>query len=445
MPEWLIKDVQVVNTDGVSTCDVLIRRGRFEQIAPSLSPPFRVTEIHGKGKFLFPGIIDLHVHFRTPGLTSKGDFTSEGRAALAGGVTQVYDMPNTLPPITSRNILAEKQRLAQQSSPLPIRSYIALTNNNADECLRAIEEGSAAGIKVFLGSTTGNLLLTNFQALEKVMANTVAPILVHSEDERIIRRQASIVRGKYGSSPPFTVHPMIRPPEACIQSTQFVVELGHQYRAPLHILHLSTADEVGYLRNVKPNYPELTVETCPQYLWFTDDDFATLQWRIKCNPAIKSSTHRAALRQALRDGVIDTIGSDHAPHTLAEKQQSYWKAPSGMPMVGHTFSVLFTLAKQGIISVSDMATLLSYHPARRMGLASVGAIREGYRADCFLAIDQPYRVSRSNILYKCKWSPLEGTILHGQVSHTWVNGRLMFHRTTSTIDFTSCFTDSSLS
>ncbi len=426
MTPWLIKEAALVAEKGVVYRDVLIRHGVFERVDPSIVPTYRVYEVGARGRFLFPGIIDLHVHFRTPGLTHKGDFASEGAAAVAGGVTRAYDMPNTLPPTTTRERLLDKHRMARQQAPLPIHFYIALTNTNADECLRAVDEGIAAGIKVFLGSTTGNLLLTNFEALEKVMAHTTAPVLVHAEEESLIRRQATEIRRRYGDRPPFSVHPLVRPAEACLAATRRIVELGRRHGTPLHILHLSTADEVEYLRTVKPHYPQLTVETCPQYLWFSADDFDRLRWRIKCNPAIKAPHHRQALWEAVTDGTIDTIGSDHAPHTPQEKERSYWESPSGMPMVQHTFSVLFTLAAEGRIPWHRLPVLLSEAPARRMGLARRGAIQEGWHADCFLADDRP---APPHVKYRCGWTPFEGVSLRGRVLQTWIGGRLTYQLT----------------
>ncbi len=427
MCAWLIKNTRIVNEGAVTYADVLIRKGRFERIAPNIDVPYRVEEIAADGHFLFPGIIDLHVHFRTPGLTHKGDLRSESLAALAGGVTTVFDMPNTHPPTIDRTQLRRKHQLAAETAHTHTHFYIALTNDNADECLWAVEEGLAAGVKVFLGSTTGNLLLTNERALEKVLAAGVRT-LVHAEDEPIIQQNTQRLRTQYGDQPPFRIHPLVRPAEACLKSTRYIVSLARAHRAPLHLLHLSTADEAAYLRTVKPTYPELTIETCPQYLWFSADDFDRLEWRIKCNPAIKAPHHRAALREAVREGIIDTIGSDHAPHTMEEKQRPYWQSPSGMPMVQHTFPVLLTLARQGVFPMELLPFLFAHRPAQIAGLSDQGFIREGYQADCFLASDQPFAVSSDNIGYRCGWTPLGGERLHGMVTHTWVKGRLRYEK-----------------
>ncbi len=428
MTAWLLKNVCIVNEGAAMPSEVLIRHGRFERIAPTITVPYRVRELDAKGAWLFPGIIDLHVHFRTPGLTHKGDLATESTAALAGGVTTVFDMPNTIPPTIDRETLRQKHRMAREMAATHTHFYIALTNDNADECLRAVDEGLAAGVKVFLGSTTGNLLLTNEKALRKILSEGVRT-LVHAEAEPVIQRNIRRYQDEYGPTPPFHIHPQVRPAAACLQSTRDIVELGRSYHAPLHLLHLSTADEVEYLRAIRTRYPQLTIETCPQYLWFSAEDFDRLQWRIKCNPAIKEARHRTTLRQAVAEGHIDTIGSDHAPHTVEEKQCPYWQSPSGMPMVQHTFSVMMTLARQGTLSLEQLPALLSHRPARIAGCSERGFIREGYRADCFLAHDNAFRVSPNNILYKCGWSPLEGATLYGTITHTWVDGILQPIRT----------------
>ena len=374
-----------------------------------------------QGLTVFAGGVDAHVHFREPGLTRKADFDSESRAALLGGVTSVLDMPNTLPPTTTAEHLREKKALAAAKSHVHYGFHIGATNDNLEEILPCVRHGEAAGIKVFMGSSTGGMLVDKTETLRKIFAVTDAEILVHSEDEQIIRTNLEAAQGKYGTAIPFSAHPQIRSREACIRSTAKALEMAMQLGTRLHVLHVTTREEINMIREAKRYNPAILAETSANYLWFSDGDYDRLGGRIKCNPAVKTKEDRAALRRALADGVIDTIGSDHAPHLAEEKARPYLECPSGVPSIQQSLPVLLTIARQENIPLSRIARVFSEAPAEAFGIEGRGRLETGCKAD--LVIVDPDAPASTDNAGKCGWSPYEGEDLMGAVKMVFLNGK----------------------
>ena len=378
------------------------------------------------GKILMAGGIDAHVHFREPGLTRKGDIASESAAALLGGITSFLDMPNTVPSTTNLTALHDKLELAAKSSMVNYGFHIGATNDNVGQIRRYLDLGLGgrfAGIKVFMGSSTGNMLVDRESALEELFKVKGKTILVHSEDEGIIRENLETAKSVHGEGIPFSLHPQIRSREACIKSTDKALSLAVKYGTRLHILHVSTAEEVEMIRAAKRANPLITAETSANYLFFCDEDYVRLGGRLKCNPAVKTKADRDALRIALADGTIDTIGSDHAPHLAEEKDNPYLKCPSGMPTVQQSLPAAVTVALSCGIPMERIASAVSEKPAEIFGICGRGFLKEGCYAD-LVVIDPDKEFTVESPAYKCGWTPYEGCLLRGAVEKVWINGSL---------------------
>ncbi len=430
MQIYLIKQIQVVNEGLIRTADVLIRDGRIDKIADSIEVPagLAVKEIDGEGRYLLPGVIDDQVHFREPGLTHKATIGTEAKAAVAGGVTSFMEMPNTIPPAFTLDLLEQKYAIAKQNSLANYSFYIGTSNENADETLRANEfRDQICGIKIFMGSSTGNLLVDNPLTLEKVFSESQLLIATHCEDERIIRQNlaAAQVSGRELTA---ADHPVIRNEEACFESSFYAIQLAKKYDTRLHILHISTEKELQLFSNMLPlRDKRITTEVCVHHLHFTSDDYAELGNRIKCNPAIKAPHNKAALWEALLDDRLDVIATDHAPHTWAEKEEPYLKAHAGLPLVQHSLALMLYYHQQGRISLEKIAEKMSHAVAECFQIRERGYIREGYFADLVIVdLHKSQTISKENILYKCGWSPLEGQEMPATVTHTFVNGHLVY-------------------
>lgn len=430
MQIYLIKQIQVVNEGLIRTADVLIRNGRIDKIADSIEVPagLAVKEIDGEGRYLLPGVIDDQVHFREPGLTHKATIGTEAKAAVAGGVTSFMEMPNTIPPAFTLDLLEQKYAIAKQNSLANYSFYIGTSNENADETLRANEfRDQICGIKIFMGSSTGNLLVDNPLTLEKVFSESQLLIATHCEDERIIRQNLAAAQAS-GRELTAADHPVIRNEEACFESSFYAIQLAKKYDTRLHILHISTEKELQLFSNMLPlRDKRITTEVCVHHLHFTSDDYAELGNRIKCNPAIKAPHNKAALWEALLDDRLDVIATDHAPHTWAEKEEPYLKAHAGLPLVQHSLALMLYYHQQGRISLEKIAEKMSHAVAECFQIRERGYIREGYFADLVIVdLHKSQTISKENILYKCGWSPLEGQEMPATVTHTFVNGHLVY-------------------
>ena len=384
----------------------------------------RAQVIPLNGLTLMAGGIDAHVHFRDPGMTHKADMTSESAAALLGGVTAVLDMPNTLPQTVSRKTLAEKTELARGRFHTHYGFHIGATEDNFEELTAAVAEGSAAGVKVFLGSSTGNMLVGDDAVLERIFSMKDTEVLVHSEDETLIRHNLEAAKERYGEDIPFSAHPDIRSRRACILSTARALEKAIRLGTRLHVLHVSTAEEIEMIRAARIHNPGITAETSAHYLWFADPDYGRLGGRLKCNPAVKSEQDRAALRKALAEGLIDTIGSDHAPHLPEEKARPYLSCPSGIPSIQQTLPVLLTVVRQENIPLSVIARVFSERPAELFGLRDRGRIAVGCHAD-LVVVDPEAVQTVGKPAYKCGWTPYEGETLTGTVKMVFLDGELV--------------------
>ncbi|MBE7173370.1 MAG: dihydroorotase [Williamsia sp.] len=427
MQKHLIKNIAVVNEGRTVTSDVLIQNGRIEKIAPSIQVDFRVNEIRGEGKWLLPGAIDDQVHFREPGLTHKATIYTEAKAAVAGGVTSFMEMPNTLPPAFTQELLEEKYAIGAHSSLANYSFYMGTSNINPDEALRTNEKAQhVCGIKIFMGSSTGGLLVDNYLTLDKLFRESGVLIATHCEDEKIIRHNLAQLQQE---GRPLTAadHPVIRNEEACFESSLAAIQFAKKWGTRLHILHITTARELQLFSNLLPlKDKRITAEVCVHHLHFTSDDYARLGNQIKCNPAIKAPHHRDALWQAMLDDRLDVIATDHAPHTWAEKEEPYEKAHAGLPLVQHSLPLMLWYARQGKLPVEKVAEKMSHAVADCFQISDRGYIREGYWADLVIADpEQEARVSKETILFKCGWSPLEGTQLP-VITHTFINGQLIY-------------------
>jgi len=381
------------------------------------------------GCFVIPGVIDDHVHFREPGLTHKSDIFTESRAAVAGGITSFMEMPNTLPAATTIGILEEKYRIASAKSLANYSFYMGATNENAAEIAK-INPAEVCGVKVFMGSSTGNMLVDDSQALEKLFSNSQGLLVaIHSEDENIISENNRLFRLKYGEDVPAQSHSLIRSEEACYRSTAKAVALAQKNNTRLHVLHVSTARELALFDNaLPPAQKRITAEVCLHHLWFSNRDYARWNNLIKVNPSIKTENDRDALLNGVLSGVIDVIATDHAPHTLEEKKQTYFKAPSGGPMVQHALVAMLEFYHNGIISIETIVEKMCHAPALCFQIQKRGFIRQGYHADItIINPNLPWKVSKMNILSKCGWSAMEGNIFKSKITHTFVNGNLVFH------------------
>ena len=428
MVNYLIKDVQIVNENRTFHGDVLIREGRIDKVGTSLQTTEKVVEINGKDKFLLPGAIDDQVHFREPGLTHKATIYTEARAAVAGGVTSFMEMPNTLPPAFTHHLLEEKYTIAAKASLANYSFYMGTSNNNIEEVLKTNERRAAiCGLKVFMGSSTGNLLVDNPLALERIFGGVDVLIATHCEDEAIIKANLDHIKQTKAVLEPAD-HPVIRNEAACFESSFRAIQLAKKHNTRLHILHITTAQELQLFTNMLPLAEKrITSEVCVHHLHFTANDYAQFGNLVKCNPAIKAPHHRDALWQALLDDRLDVIATDHAPHTWAEKNEPYEKAHAGLPLVQHGLLMMLQYVKEGKLSIEKMVEKMSHAVADCFSIADRGYIREGYFADLVLVdLNAGTTVEKENILYKCGWSPLEGKRFDASVSHTFVNGHLVY-------------------
>ncbi|MFN8290031.1 MAG: dihydroorotase [Chitinophagaceae bacterium] len=429
MQKYLIKDIQIVNEGQINNADLLITNGRIEKIAPQLSQEKgSYKEIAGTGCYLFPGCIDDQVHFREPGLTHKATIATEARAAVAGGVTSFMEMPNTIPNALTQDLLEDKYRIAATTSLANYSFFMGVSNSNAAEALKTNEKkNSICGIKIFMGSSTGNMLVDNPNTLDKIFRGSEVLIATHCEDESIIKRNLEKAKAT-GRVLTAADHPVIRDEEACYESSLYAIQIAKKYGTRLHILHISTEKELQLFTNLFPlKEKRITSEVCVHHLHFTSDDYPRLGNQIKCNPAIKAPHHKEALWKALLDDRLDVIATDHAPHTWAEKNEPYEKAHAGLPLVQHPLLLMLYYHKQGRISLEKIAEKMSHAVAECFQVKERGYIREGYHADLVIAdLNRPCTVSKENILYKCGWSPLENFTFPASVSHTFVNGRLVY-------------------
>ncbi len=432
MKTTLIKDAVILNEDSTFRGSVLIEGDTISRVIKGEGeiPEKADRVIQARELYLIPGVIDDQVHFREPGLTHKADMASESKAAIAGGITSWMEMPNTIPQSTTLELLEEKYKLAATKARGNYSFYFGATNDNLEE-IRKVDPRKVCGVKIFMGSSTGNMLVDNIKTLHGIFAESPALIATHCEDEQIIRQNAASFRKKYGDNPPMKVHPWIRNAEACYRSSALAVELAQKYGSRLHVLHLSTAREMGlFNEHLPPGQKKITAEVCVHHLWFTDTDYQQKGSLIKWNPAVKSADDRRVLRNGILNGKLDVIATDHAPHTLEEKQNSYFKCPSGAPMVQHSLSAMFELSAQGLYRRERIVELMCHNPAIIFKIKKRGFIREGYYADLALVHpNRPWTVNKDNILHKCGWSPLEDTTLSHRVTHTFVNGKLVYELT----------------
>lgn len=428
MRNYLIRNVHIVNEGRISTGDLLLKNGRIEKIGTNLQSGSAVTEINGEGKYLLPGAIDDQVHFREPGLTHKATIYTEAKAAVAGGVTSVMEMPNTIPPAFTQELLEEKYAIGSRSSLANFSFYMGTSNDNAEEALKTNEKKrDICGIKIFMGSSTGNLLVDNYLTLDRLFRESEVLIATHCEDEKIIRRNLERLRQE-GRELVAADHPVIRDADACFESSLTAIQFAKKHNSRLHVFHLTTEKEMQLFSNLLPaGEKRITAEVCVHHLHFTADDYPRLGNKIKCNPAIKAPHNREALWKALLDDRLDLIATDHAPHTLEEKSGAYEKAHAGLPMVQHSLLLMLHYVRAGKISLEKVVEKMSHAVAACFQIAERGYIREGYFADLVMVdLERPSRVSRESILYKCGWSPLEGFEFPATVTHTFVNGHLVY-------------------
>ena len=421
----LIQNAQVVNEGNIEQLDLLLQDGFIAQLAPKINAQADIV-IDASGKYLLPGLIDDQVHFREPGLTHKATIETESRAALAGGITTFFEMPNTQPQTTTQAMMDDKLAIARRTSWVNYGFMFGGTNDNLEDIL-AVDGKQVPGIKLFLGSSTGNMLVDNPDVLRKIFSNTSLPISVHCEDEATITANLSAHIAQYGEDIPIACHPIIRSEEACYKSSSTAIALAKETGARLHVFHLSTAKETTLFESKPLAEKKITAEVCIHHLWFSDTDYAEKGSLIKWNPAVKSQADREGLWAALLDDRIDLIATDHAPHTLSEKENVYTKAPSGGPMVQHALSVLLECHLQGKISLEKIVEKMCHNPAQLFDIDRRGYVREGCYADLVLVdLNAPYTVHKDNLLYKCGWSPLEGQTFQAQATHTFVNGHLAY-------------------
>lgn len=428
MKQYIIKDTCIVNEGKKIYGDVLVKSGRIEKIATSIDTKEKSIEILANGQCLIPGAIDDQVHFREPGLTHKATIQTEARAAVAGGVTAFMEMPNTKPPVFTQELLENKYEIARNTSLANYSFFMGTSNDNIEEILKTNEKKhEVCGVKVFMGSSTGNLLVDNPLMLDKVFSGSELLIATHCEDEAIIKANLQALKNQKGKLEP-SDHPIIRNEEACFESSFKAIQYAKKYNSRLHILHISTEKELQLFSNMLPlTEKRITAEVCVHHLHFTSDDYALLGNRIKCNPAIKAPHNRAALWNALLDDRLDVIATDHAPHTWEEKQEDYEHAHAGLPLVQHSVQLMLHYVKEGKISIEKMVEKMSHAVADCFQIKERGFIREGYHADLVLVnIDQPNTVAKENILYKCGWSPLEGFTFPSSITHTFINGHLVY-------------------
>ena len=425
-PSILILNARIVNDGAIYEGDVFIRQGRIDKLGPDLAAQPTDIRIEAAGKTLLPGLIDDQVHFREPGLTHKGDIASESQAAVAGGITSFMEMPNTNPTTTDQAALEDKLQRAARTACANYAFYFGATNTNL-EAVKAIDPAHTCGIKVFMGASTGNMLVDNPEVLEGIFAHAPVLVATHCEDTPTILENENAFRTRFGETVPFDHHPDIRSREACLKSSRLAVDLARRLGTRLHLLHLTTADELALLAPGPPDAKQITAEVCVHHLFFTRSDYAARGARIKCNPAIKEESDRAALIQAVADGRLDVIATDHAPHTAEEKSQTYFKAPSGLPLVQHALPALLEHYHDGRFALPLIAEKTSHAVARLFAIEDRGYIREGYWADLVqVDLEKPLDASRERIWSKCGWSPFDGLTLRSSVDTTIVSGQIAY-------------------
>lgn len=430
LPDLIIKNANIVNENLIKNGSVYIRDGKIDKIDfdNALEPnDSNIKVIDASGKYLLPGIIDDQVHFREPGLTQKADIYTESRAAVAGGITSFMEMPNTIPQSTTYELLEEKYKIAEKSSLANYSFYIGATNDNIDELLK-IDPRNVCGIKIFMGSSTGNMLVNDEKILSEIFEKAKTLIAVHCEDDNIINNNVELFRQKYGENVPIEYHPEIRSAEACFSSSSLAVRLAKKFNTRLHVLHLSTEIELSLFDNSRDySNKRITSEVCVHHLWFNRNDYKKKGSLIKWNPAVKNESDRKALIDAVNNDTLDVIATDHAPHLLNEKQNTYFKAPSGGPLVQHSLVAMLELVRQKHFKIEKVVEKMCHTPADIYQIEKRGYIREGYWADLVLVdMGKSWEVNKENILYKCKWSPFEGQKFNTKVTHTLVNGNLVF-------------------
>ncbi len=428
----VIQGGKIVNEGKIFDGSIVVEDTKISKIVEGETSPEDIVDevIDASGCFVLPGVIDDHVHFREPGLTEKADIDSESRAAAAGGVTSFFDMPNTVPQTTTLEALEEKFALAAQKSHVNYSFFFGATNDNV-ACFDQLDAHRIPGIKLFMGSSTGNMLVDRRESLERIFSSARLPIMAHCEDTDIINRNMTEAKRKYGDDPEVVHHPEIRSEEACYESTRLAVELAQKHQARLHIAHLTTAKELELIAG-----EGITAEATVSHLYFSDSAYATLGTRIKCNPAIKTAQDRAALRQALNDGRIAVIGTDHAPHLLSQKEGGCARAASGMPMIQFSLVTMLELVDKGVLSLERLVELMCHNPARLFEVRNRGFLREGYQADIVLVRpNSPWVCTKDTILSKCGWSPMEGHEFSWQVERTLCNGHSVYADGTVDADY----------
>ncbi|MFH0756008.1 MAG: dihydroorotase [Bacteroidota bacterium] len=429
MDNYLIKNARIVNK-GVTTMGFVLVRGGIIRAVGKGKPaetPDHVEVVDAGGKYLLPGVIDDQVHFREPGLTHKGEIATETKAAVAGGITSFMEMPNTKPQATTIDLLEQKYNRAAEVSMANYSFYLGATNDNTDE-IKKLDPGCNCGVKVFMGASTGNMLVDNRSSLEKIFAGSPTLVATHCEDESTIRKNTDQLRELYGEDIPVNLHPVIRSEEACYLSSSLAVELARKYNTRLHILHISTARELELFdHGTDFEKKKITAEVCIHHLWFSDEDYEKKGTLIKWNPSVKTKHDRDSLLAALLNDKLDVIATDHAPHTIEEKQSKYFDSPSGGPMVQHSLVAMLELVHRNKLTIEKVVEKMCHAPARLFGVKDRGFLDPGFKADMVLVdMEQEWTVAHKNIYYKCGWSPFEGETFQSSVTHTWVNGKLVY-------------------
>lgn len=427
MKTTLITNANIVNEGKVFAADVLIEGQYIAAIGKDLASRPADKVIDAKGKYLLPGVIDDQVHFREPGLTHKATIYSEARAAVAGGVTSFMEMPNTNPPTFTQELLEDKFQIAARTSLANYTFFIGASNDNLDEVMKT-DISKVCGLKIFMGSSTGNLLVDDPKTLEGFFSRFPSLIAAHCEDEPTIRKNSALYKERYGEDVPIECHPLIRSEEACYLSSSFAIGLAKRHGTKFHILHISTAKETSLFDNTIPlEKKKITAEACIHHLWFNDADYKRLGTLIKWNPAVKTAHDQQEIFNAVLDDRIDVIATDHAPHTWDEKQGTYFKAPSGGPLVQHSLTAMLEFYQRGKISLEKVVQKMCHNPAILFQIDKRGFIREGYFADLVLVdMNKPWTISKDNIVAQCGWSPLEGNTFKSQITHTFVSGHLAY-------------------
>ena len=422
----LIKNASIVNEGIIFTSDVLIEEDKIREISENIETKADIT-IDATGKYLIPGVIDDQVHFREPGLTHKANIYTESKAAIAGGITSFMEMPNTNPQALTQELLEEKFEIAERDSLANFTFFMGVSNNNLEEVLKT-DPKTVGAIKIFMGSSTGDMLVDDLNVLEEIFSKSPMLIAVHCEDENTIQKNIKAAKEKYGEEVPISEHPNIRSAEACYKSSSMAVSLAKKHNSRLHVFHISTEKEIELFNNSIPlKDKRITAEVCIHHLWFDESKYEDKGTLIKWNPAVKKESDRKALFQALLDDKLDVIATDHAPHTLDEKDSTYFKAPSGGPLVQHALPAMLEFYKNGDISLERVVEKMCHNPAICFQIEKRGFVKEGYFADLVLVdLEKPWEVTKENILYKCGWSPFEGETFNAQITHTFVNGHITY-------------------